>query len=219
MAKWWCTELQRRVIDTCVQLHGGYGYMLEYPIARAYADARVTTIYGGTTEIMKEIIGQVPRRLTVVPEVIGSASPSRRFGVSAYGTPRLDLVGAEPIASRTRSGSPAEKPETHRAGVVARWHTPRPAHVRPARRRTATAPSLRGPLLRRARRSRRRSLTRLCQRRPSASSTIWASSTRHQRHRPRWRGPATAPAAVGLGARRRQAPRTGDRSSSLAGGT
>ena len=52
------TELQKRVIDACVQLHGGYGYMLEYPIARAYADARVTTIYGGTTEIMKEIIGR-----------------------------------------------------------------------------------------------------------------------------------------------------------------
>jgi long-chain-acyl-CoA dehydrogenase len=58
MAKWWCTELQKRVIDTCVQLHGGYGYMTEYPIARAYADARITTIYGGTTEIMKEIIGR-----------------------------------------------------------------------------------------------------------------------------------------------------------------
>jgi alkylation response protein AidB-like acyl-CoA dehydrogenase len=58
MAKWWCTELQKRVVDTCVQLHGGYGYMLEYPIARAYVDARITTIYGGTTEIMKEIIGK-----------------------------------------------------------------------------------------------------------------------------------------------------------------
>ena len=58
MAKWWCTELQKRVVDKCVQLHGGYGYMLEYPIARAYADARITTIYGGTTEIMKEIIGR-----------------------------------------------------------------------------------------------------------------------------------------------------------------
>ena len=58
MAKWWCTELQKRVVDTCLQLHGGYGYMLEYPIARAYADARITTIYGGTTEIMKEIIGR-----------------------------------------------------------------------------------------------------------------------------------------------------------------
>jgi alkylation response protein AidB-like acyl-CoA dehydrogenase len=58
MAKWWCTELQKRVVDRCLQLFGGYGYMLEYPIARAYADARITTIYGGTTEIMKEIIGR-----------------------------------------------------------------------------------------------------------------------------------------------------------------
>jgi alkylation response protein AidB-like acyl-CoA dehydrogenase len=58
MAKWWTTELQKRVMDACVQLHGGYGYMREYPIARAYEDARVTSIYGGTTEIMKEVIGR-----------------------------------------------------------------------------------------------------------------------------------------------------------------
>ncbi len=58
MAKWWCTELQVRVVDRGVQLHGGYGYMTEYPIARAYVDARIQTIYGGTTEIMKEIIGR-----------------------------------------------------------------------------------------------------------------------------------------------------------------
>jgi alkylation response protein AidB-like acyl-CoA dehydrogenase len=58
MAKWWCTELQGRVVDRCLQLHGGYGYMLEYPIARAFADARVTRIYGGTNEIMKEIVGR-----------------------------------------------------------------------------------------------------------------------------------------------------------------
>ena len=57
-AKWWCTELQGRVVDRCLQLHGGYGYMLEYPIARAFADARVTRIYGGTTEIMKEIVAR-----------------------------------------------------------------------------------------------------------------------------------------------------------------
>lgn len=57
-AKWWSTEMHKRVVDTCVQLHGGYGYMLEYPIARAYADVRITTIYGGTTEIMKEIVGR-----------------------------------------------------------------------------------------------------------------------------------------------------------------
>jgi alkylation response protein AidB-like acyl-CoA dehydrogenase len=58
MAKWWTTELQKKVVDQCVQLHGGYGYMLEYPIAQAYLDARVQTIYGGTTEIMKELIGR-----------------------------------------------------------------------------------------------------------------------------------------------------------------
>jgi alkylation response protein AidB-like acyl-CoA dehydrogenase len=58
MAKWWCTDLQGRVVDRCLQLFGGYGYMLEYPIARAFADARVTRIYGGANEIMKEIIGK-----------------------------------------------------------------------------------------------------------------------------------------------------------------
>ncbi|MDG4792392.1 acyl-CoA dehydrogenase family protein [Micromonospora sp. WMMD1082] len=57
-AKWWTTELQNRVADRCVQLHGGYGFMLEYPVARAWLDSRVQTIYGGTTEIMKEIIGR-----------------------------------------------------------------------------------------------------------------------------------------------------------------
>jgi alkylation response protein AidB-like acyl-CoA dehydrogenase len=57
-AKWWCTEMQVRLIDRGVQLHGGYGYMREYPIARAWMDGRVQTIYGGTTEIMKEIIGR-----------------------------------------------------------------------------------------------------------------------------------------------------------------
>ena len=58
MAKWWTTELQKRVVDRCLQLHGGYGYMLEYPVAKAFVDSRVQTIYGGTTEIMKEIIGR-----------------------------------------------------------------------------------------------------------------------------------------------------------------
>ncbi|RVX47051.1 alkylation response protein AidB-like acyl-CoA dehydrogenase [Nonomuraea polychroma] len=57
-AKWWTTELQNKVIDRCVQLHGGYGYMMEYPVAKAWLDSRVQTIYGGTTEIMKEIIGR-----------------------------------------------------------------------------------------------------------------------------------------------------------------
>jgi alkylation response protein AidB-like acyl-CoA dehydrogenase len=58
MAKWYSTEAQVRLVDRCLQLHGGYGYMREYPIARAFMDSRVQTIYGGTTEIMKEIIGR-----------------------------------------------------------------------------------------------------------------------------------------------------------------
>jgi alkylation response protein AidB-like acyl-CoA dehydrogenase len=58
MAKWWTTELQNKLVDRAVQLHGGYGYMNEYPIARAYVDSRIQTIYGGTTEIQKEIIGR-----------------------------------------------------------------------------------------------------------------------------------------------------------------
>jgi alkylation response protein AidB-like acyl-CoA dehydrogenase len=57
-AKYWCTELQQKAVSECLQLYGGYGYMLEYPIARAYADARVTSIYGGTTEVMKTIIAK-----------------------------------------------------------------------------------------------------------------------------------------------------------------
>ena len=57
-AKWWTTELQWKVLDSCLQLHGGYGYMEEYPIARAWRDGRSQRIYGGTNEIMKEMIGR-----------------------------------------------------------------------------------------------------------------------------------------------------------------
>ena len=57
-AKWWSTEMLGRVVDGCLQLHGGYGYMEEYPISQLYVDARVCRIYGGTTEIMKEIIAK-----------------------------------------------------------------------------------------------------------------------------------------------------------------
>ena len=59
MAKWWTTELLKRVVDDGLQIHGGYGYMVEYPIAKAFVDARVQTIFAGTTEIMKEIIGRL----------------------------------------------------------------------------------------------------------------------------------------------------------------
>jgi len=58
MAKWWATEMQCQVVDECLQLFGGYGYMLEYPIAQMYADSRVQKIYGGTNEIMKELIAR-----------------------------------------------------------------------------------------------------------------------------------------------------------------
>ncbi|XAS74152.1 acyl-CoA dehydrogenase family protein [Micrococcaceae bacterium Sec5.1] len=58
MAKWWCTELRNKVADRGVQLHGGYGYMLEYPIGRGFIDSRVETIYAGTTEIMKEVVAR-----------------------------------------------------------------------------------------------------------------------------------------------------------------
>ncbi|MBL3668104.1 acyl-CoA dehydrogenase family protein [Streptomyces sp. M2CJ-2] len=57
-AKWWATEVQNRVVDRCLQLHGGYGYMLEYPVARAFQDSRIQKIFGGTNEIMKQIIGR-----------------------------------------------------------------------------------------------------------------------------------------------------------------
>lgn len=58
MAKWWTTQMQNEVVDECLQLHGGYGYMWEYPIARMYADGRIQKIFGGTNEIMKELISR-----------------------------------------------------------------------------------------------------------------------------------------------------------------
>ena len=58
MAKYWISELACKVIDQCLQLHGGAGYMMEYPIAKQYADIRISRIFGGTNEIMREIIGR-----------------------------------------------------------------------------------------------------------------------------------------------------------------
>ncbi|MDU8929820.1 acyl-CoA dehydrogenase family protein [Alisedimentitalea sp. MJ-SS2] len=58
MAKWWCTQMQCDAVDECLQLHGGYGYMMEYPIAQMYADSRVQKIYGGANEVMKELIAR-----------------------------------------------------------------------------------------------------------------------------------------------------------------
>ena len=56
--KWYVSELQKQIVDRCLQLHGGYGFMREYAVGMAYVDSRVQTIYGGTTEIMKELIGR-----------------------------------------------------------------------------------------------------------------------------------------------------------------
>jgi acyl-CoA dehydrogenase len=56
--KLYTTELQGRVADACLQMHGGYGYMMEYPVARAYVDARIQRIYGGASEIMKEVVAR-----------------------------------------------------------------------------------------------------------------------------------------------------------------
>ena len=58
MAKYWTSDLENKIIDECLQLHGGYGFMWEFPIARAYVDARVARIYGGTNEIRKEVISR-----------------------------------------------------------------------------------------------------------------------------------------------------------------
>ena len=58
MAKYWASDMEGEVIDECLQLHGGYGFMNEYPIARLYADVRVGRIYGGANEVMKEIIAR-----------------------------------------------------------------------------------------------------------------------------------------------------------------
>ena len=101
-AKWWCTELQGRVVDRCLQLFGGYGYMLEYPIARAFADARVTRIYGGANEIMKEIVGrslgsEAARRACV--QAPGERRGVRRPAVSARRSRRR---GSSSAASSTK---------------------------------------------------------------------------------------------------------------------
>ena len=81
MSKWWLTELDNKVLDTCLQLFGGYGYMLEYPIARAYADARVHRIYAGTTEICAKTRWRIELRAEIaLPLVVFGPLPSRSGG-------------------------------------------------------------------------------------------------------------------------------------------
>jgi len=81
MAKWWTTDLQNRVVDQCLQFHGGYGYMLEYPIGKAWLDARAQSIYGGSNEIMKEIIG---RSLILLDDASDGEPVGRESPVDAY---------------------------------------------------------------------------------------------------------------------------------------
>ena len=87
-AKWWSAQVQNEVLDACVQLHGGYGYMNEYRVARAWRDARVTKIWAGSNEIMKELIGRdlgpvrPARRGTLVPEAVIVVHGPRRRSVA-----------------------------------------------------------------------------------------------------------------------------------------
>ena len=124
MAKWWATEPQGRVVDRCLQLHGGYGYMLEYPIARAYADARVTRIYGGSNEIMqrdRRALAGARRAALVNLELTGRRAivtgGSRGIGLAvgralgargrmrgARGPRRHGARGGRPRAQRARVG-------------------------------------------------------------------------------------------------------------------
>ena len=94
MAKYWVTELQNKLVDRGVQMHGGYGYMAEYPIARAFVNSRVQTIYGGTTEIQKEIIGRMPRARS---RRLGRLTASRCWQRSA----RLETEGRPDVTMRS----------------------------------------------------------------------------------------------------------------------
>ena len=108
MAKWWTTELQNKIVDRGVQLHGGYGYMMEYPIAKAFVDTRIQTIYGGTTEIQKEIIGRIARPLTridwsrpVRPPVTFGEAPVSMSSTGSPSQPRV-MLGENPDADCPR---------------------------------------------------------------------------------------------------------------------
>jgi alkylation response protein AidB-like acyl-CoA dehydrogenase len=95
MAKYWCSDLQCKVMDECVQLFGGYGYMWEYPITRAYADARVQRIYGGTNEIMKEVISRAMGLGAISLSIAAVAILARYFPLATPpdepGTPRTSV--------------------------------------------------------------------------------------------------------------------------------
>jgi hypothetical protein len=113
-AKWWATELQWEIVDRCLQLHGGYGYINEYEIARLWRDARVQRLYGGTTEIMKEIVGRglgfLQCLLTGEEQRCHQSSATARTGA---------VVIIPPTRAKPRSTTPARRPRSRSPGRAA----------------------------------------------------------------------------------------------------
>ena len=114
MAKWWTTELQTKIVDRGVQLFGGYGYMTEYPIAKAFVDSRIQTIYGGTTEIQKEIIGRMlgPLSLARCPPSgrvrrrsdAGEAESAEKSAKHSTSSRNLTLPSSRPVVHLSHTG-------------------------------------------------------------------------------------------------------------------
>ena len=128
MAKWWTTELQKKVVDQGVQLFGGYGYMLEYPISQAFLDSRIQTIYGGTTEIQKEIIGRTLGLWRAAPS-LRSAPPDLRHWANGPGRARLPRWSGP---TRAPEGAPDEDdPGRQRRRRLQRRRPLRPAQADP----------------------------------------------------------------------------------------
>ena len=134
MAKWWTTELQNKVADRCLQLHGGYGYMNEYPVPKAWRDCRVQSIYGGTNEIMKEIIGRSTGAVNRCPHAAAMpdaaqgpaphgrsassapASPSAGCGVDRSASPSAGCSARDVAGTDTRLGPGPDRRGARRRG-------------------------------------------------------------------------------------------------------
>ena len=147
MAKWWTTQMQCDVADECLQFFGGYGYMQEYPISRMYTDSRIQKIYGGTNEIMKEIISPLPlsrRHFAIVRASRASKTVTCSRSVGHVRQPPARTVRGDSSAQSTAATEPAAqtfevKQPGHRRGASARFpvHTADDVAARVARRREA----------------------------------------------------------------------------------